>query len=69
MIRNQWYIIAESRQIKSGKPIGMKRLGEKLVLWRDADGKVCCMQDQCVHRGAGLSIGKLVDHHLSWVGI
>jgi phenylpropionate dioxygenase-like ring-hydroxylating dioxygenase large terminal subunit len=64
MIRNQWYIIAESRQIKSGKPIGMKRLGEKLVLWRDADGKVCCMQDQCVHRGAGLSIGKLVDHHL-----
>jgi phenylpropionate dioxygenase-like ring-hydroxylating dioxygenase large terminal subunit len=64
MIRNQWYIIAESREIEKGKPIGLKRLGEKLVLWRDADGKVCAMQDQCVHRGAALSIGKLVNDHL-----
>lgn len=44
MIRSQWTIIAESKQIKSGKPAGMKQLGEKLVLWRvQADGKVCCI--------------------------
>ena len=35
MIQNQWYIIADSREIRKGRPIGLKRLGEDLVLWRD----------------------------------
>lgn len=64
MIQNQWYIIADSREIRKGRPIGLKRLGEDLVLWRDENGKVICLHDRCVHRGAALSIGKLVNHHL-----
>jgi phenylpropionate dioxygenase-like ring-hydroxylating dioxygenase large terminal subunit len=59
MIPNQWYVILESNEVKTGKPVGVTRMGEKLVLWRDAQGQVTCMADLCPHRGVALSIGKL----------
>ena len=31
MIRNQWYAILESNEVRRGKPVGVTRLGEKLV--------------------------------------
>jgi phenylpropionate dioxygenase-like ring-hydroxylating dioxygenase large terminal subunit len=60
MIPNQWYVILESNQVKPGKPVGVTRMGEKLVLWRDERGQVTCMADLCPHRGVALSIGKLI---------
>jgi phenylpropionate dioxygenase-like ring-hydroxylating dioxygenase large terminal subunit len=60
MIRNQWYAILESREVKTGKPVGVTRMGEKLVLWRTATGQVGCLVDLCPHRGVALSCGKLV---------
>ncbi len=32
--------------------------GERIVLFRDADGKVAALVDRCPHRGAALSLGK-----------
>ena len=32
MIRKQWYVVLESKQVKK-KPIGVTRLGEKLVFF------------------------------------
>jgi phenylpropionate dioxygenase-like ring-hydroxylating dioxygenase large terminal subunit len=58
MIRNQWYAVMESREIRKGKPVGVTRMGEKLVFWRDKSGHVSCLVDKCAHRGAQLSIGK-----------
>ena len=63
MITNQWYAILESKEVKKGDIIGVTRLGEKLVLWRDKDGNVICLKDKCAHRGAALSIGKLCDNN------
>jgi phenylpropionate dioxygenase-like ring-hydroxylating dioxygenase large terminal subunit len=60
MIPNQWYAILESNEVKRGKPIGVTRMGEKLVAWRDSQGKVTVMSDLCPHRGVALSVGKLV---------
>ena len=60
MIPNQWYAILESNEVKKGKPTGVTRMGEKLVAWRDSQGKVTVMSELCPHRGAALSIGKLV---------
>ncbi len=60
MIPNQWYAILESNEVKPGKPIGVTRMGEKMVLWRDASGKLSCMSDLCPHRGAALSVGKII---------
>lgn len=60
MIRNQWYAILESSEVKAGKLTGVTRMGEKLVLWRDSQGQVTCLVDRCAHRGVALSCGKLI---------
>ena len=63
MIRNQWYILLESNEVKD-KPVGVTRMGEKMVFWRDAMGKVHAAVDKCPHRGVQLSLGAVVDNHL-----
>jgi phenylpropionate dioxygenase-like ring-hydroxylating dioxygenase large terminal subunit len=63
MIPNQWYILLESKQIKD-KPVGVTRMGEKVVFWRDATGLVSCLRDKCVHRGVELSKGQVLDGNL-----
>lgn len=59
MIRNLWYAVLESDEVKKGI-VGVTRLGERLVFWRDSQGKVHCFFDRCAHRGASLAGGK---HH------
>lgn len=59
MIRNQWYIVLETKELKSS-PIGVKRLNQNLVFYRDKDGKAVCLVDKCSHRGAKLSQGKII---------
>ncbi|MBI9044288.1 MAG: aromatic ring-hydroxylating dioxygenase subunit alpha [Anaerolineaceae bacterium] len=63
MIKNQWYVVLESKQVKN-KPIGVTRLSEKLVFWRDSSQKVNCAFDRCPHRSAQLSIGDIHNDHL-----
>ncbi len=55
----QWYPVAKSVEIKRTKPYGAKLLGQKLVLWRGADGSIKCIEDFCPHRGAPLSYGEV----------
>jgi phenylpropionate dioxygenase-like ring-hydroxylating dioxygenase large terminal subunit len=59
MIANQWYAILESEEVRKGKPIGVTRMGEKMVAWRDTRGAVTIMSDKCPHRGVQLSTGVL----------
>jgi len=63
MIRDQWYVVLESKEVRL-KPIGVTRLGEKLVFWRDGSGKVNCAVDRCPHRGIQLSLGVVHNDHL-----
>jgi phenylpropionate dioxygenase-like ring-hydroxylating dioxygenase large terminal subunit len=63
VIRNQWYVLMESRQVKD-RPVGVTRMGEKMVFWRDGAGRVSCLRDRCPHRGVELSKGKVVDGHI-----
>jgi phenylpropionate dioxygenase-like ring-hydroxylating dioxygenase large terminal subunit len=63
MIPNQWYVLMESKQVKD-RPVGVTRMGKKLVFWRDGTGKVSCLRDKCPHRGVQLSKGQVVDGHL-----
>ncbi|MCX8013804.1 MAG: aromatic ring-hydroxylating dioxygenase subunit alpha [Rectinema sp.] len=58
MIRNLWYAVLESSEVKDGI-VGVTRLGERLVFWRDSRGMVHCFFDRCAHRGASLAGGKL----------
>ncbi len=60
MIYNQWYAVLPSKAIKKGKLISVKRLNMDLVVFRTGSGNLCCVVDQCTHRGAALSKGKLI---------
>jgi phenylpropionate dioxygenase-like ring-hydroxylating dioxygenase large terminal subunit len=59
MIPDQWYAILESNEIKKGRPIGVTRMAEKMVAWRDSAGTLTLMADKCPHRGVALSIGEV----------
>jgi len=57
-LRNRWWPILPSRFIETGgRPVGITRLGEPLVLWRDASGTVHVQTDRCPHRAVPLSRG------------
>ena len=61
MIKNQWYAILPSNQVKTGQILAVKRLKLELALFRTSSGKLGCVVDQCSHRGAALSLGKIKD--------
>ena len=60
-IPNKWYPISQSARLRTDRPVGIKRLGAKIVLWRGRDGRVVAMPDRCPHRSALLSRGKIHD--------
>jgi phenylpropionate dioxygenase-like ring-hydroxylating dioxygenase large terminal subunit len=59
MIRNQWYAILSSKDVKKNRLTGVTRMGQKMALWRNKKGEPCCIADKCCHRGASLSCGAL----------
>ena len=59
-LRTAWYPVAESADI-SDAPVAIRLLGERFVLWRDADGELVVAPDRCPHREAPLSIGVVRD--------
>jgi len=57
-LRNRWWPILPSRFIATGgKPLGITRMGESLVLWRDAAGAIHVQTNRCPHRAVPLSRG------------
>ena len=60
MIPDQWYAILEPGEVPPGRPVGVTRLGARLVLWRDSQGQLACQGDRCAHRGAAPSKGKVL---------
>ncbi len=65
-LRNYWYPVLPSWRLQSA-PLGITRLGENLVLWRDKDGGLHAIEDRCPHRGARLSLGwNLGDRVACW---
>ncbi len=61
LVRDRWYIVLEADEVVAGRPLGVTRLGEPMVVWRDAGGQVRCASDVCPHRGASLSQGQVVN--------
>ena len=62
-LRNRWYGIAGSHEV-TDEPVGVTRLGERIVLWRDGEGTVRAVEDRCPHRGIALSIGGVAEGNL-----
>ena len=65
-LRNYWYPVLPAWRLQDA-PLGITRLGDNIVVWRDKDGKVNAMEDRCPHRGARLSLGwNLGDRLACW---
>jgi phenylpropionate dioxygenase-like ring-hydroxylating dioxygenase large terminal subunit len=62
-LQNMWYPVCQSVQVKQ-QPLGIHRLGRDLVLWRDSRGTIHAHDDRCLHRGAKLSVGTVMNDSL-----
>jgi phenylpropionate dioxygenase-like ring-hydroxylating dioxygenase large terminal subunit len=60
LLKNYWYIIAESTALKANQVLARQILDEWLVVFRGSDNKPCVMRDKCLHRCARLSKGEVV---------
>ena len=58
---NVWTIAGSSRELKRGAPLALQVAGERLVLFRDGEGRARALVDRCPHRGVKLSLGKVVE--------
>jgi phenylpropionate dioxygenase-like ring-hydroxylating dioxygenase large terminal subunit len=58
-----WHPVADSASV-TAQPSAVRLLGHDLVLWRDAAGVAVAFADQCPHRGARLSLGRVVNGQL-----
>jgi phenylpropionate dioxygenase-like ring-hydroxylating dioxygenase large terminal subunit len=56
-----WYAAARSEALGRKKPLGVKMWGERLVLFRAADGAPVALRDRCLHRNALLSEGDVFE--------
>ncbi len=62
--KNTWYVACTPQEIEGGKPLGRKVCGESIVFFRGAGGAVAALEDFCPHRGAPLSLGRVVGDRL-----
>ena len=67
MIEKQlWHPVTASHMVRDA-PLAVELLGKPLVLWREpghegAPGVVHAWADRCPHRGASLSLGRVLNH-------
>lgn len=57
---SHWHPVAPAGELTQDRPLAVRLLERELVLWRDAEGAVHAWADRCPHRGAQLSMGRLV---------
>jgi phenylpropionate dioxygenase-like ring-hydroxylating dioxygenase large terminal subunit len=57
--RQLWHPVVLAGEVAAA-PVPVRLLGENLVLWRDEAAAVHAWADRCPHRGAQLSLGRVV---------
>jgi phenylpropionate dioxygenase-like ring-hydroxylating dioxygenase large terminal subunit len=58
-----WHPLVASAQVQAD-PLSVTLLGQQLVVWRNASKHVHVWLDKCPHRGAKLSLGRVVNNRL-----
>ena len=64
LLRRYWHPIMGSSAVKRKKAVLVRLMGEDLVLFRDAGGKLGLLEPQCAHRRVDLSTGYVDDKGL-----
>lgn len=60
MLKNFWYACEFSTAV-TNQPKQIRMLNQRFVLYRNSQGQVVALKDQCSHRGAALSLGWVED--------
>ena len=60
---NAWYVACHSGEIDD-KPLGRRICNQAIVFYRGGDGAVTALEDFCPHRGAPLSLGRVIEGKL-----
>lgn len=58
-LRKCWHPVSYGRDLKE-KPRRVRLLDQLLVVWRDSNNGVHALEDMCIHRGAALSLGRVI---------
>jgi len=60
LIRRYWIpaLLSEEIPTPDGPPVRGRIMGEKLLAFRDSDGRVGLIGEHCKHRGASLFYGR-----------
>ena len=58
-----WHPVALQQDLQNA-PLGVRLLEQDLVLWRDGAGQPHAWVDRCPHRGARLSLGRIMQDRL-----
>jgi phenylpropionate dioxygenase-like ring-hydroxylating dioxygenase large terminal subunit len=64
IIANRWWAVLPSAWLGASRPKGVERLGSRYVLFRDESGVAHAAHAACPHRGADLSLGRVVSGQL-----
>jgi len=59
-LREYWYPAIPAKDVGTKKPVALKMLGERIVLFKDKHNEVQALWDVCPHRGVFLSWGDCV---------
>lgn len=59
LLHHCWYVAAWSHEVPVGKLYGLTIIGHPVLIYRKQDGALVAMADQCCHRHAPLSRGRL----------
>jgi vanillate monooxygenase len=60
---NDWYVACTAQEIDEAA-LGRRICGEPMVFFRGPENQVAALEDWCPHRGAPLSLGKVVEGKL-----
>ena len=64
-MKNHWFAVEHTSKISSKRPTPIKLFGMPMVLYRTPSGGIQCVRDLCPHRGSRLSVGRMLNGHLS----
>jgi len=60
---NAWYVACSSDEIDD-KPLGRRVCNQSIVFYRGPEGRAVALDDWCPHRGAPLSLGRVIEGKL-----
>lgn len=64
VLKRFWYPVMPLASLSADQPQPFQLLGQRIVLWLEAEGKPAAINDRCCHRSAQLSKGKVINGYV-----